>query len=58
MDDRQTRAYRIIFQRYDLEELRTLCFDLGVNYDDLPGEGRSARARGWGRRPATRRWTG
>lgn len=27
------------------EEVRTLCFDLGVNYDDLPGEGRIARLR-------------
>jgi hypothetical protein len=30
---------------FDEQELRTLCFDLGVDYDDLPGEGRSDRAR-------------
>jgi hypothetical protein len=29
----------------DLEELRTLCFDLGVDYDSLRGEGKSARIR-------------
>ena len=27
------------------EELRTLCHDLGVDYDDLKGEGKTARAR-------------
>jgi tetratricopeptide (TPR) repeat protein len=27
------------------EELRDLCFDLGVKYDDLPGEGAAAKAR-------------
>ena len=30
---------------FDAGELRTLCFDLGVNYDDLPGEGRADKAR-------------
>ena len=28
-----------------MEELRTLCFDLGVNYGALPGEGTAAKAR-------------
>jgi hypothetical protein len=28
-----------------MEEIRTLCVDLGVNYDDLGGEGLSAKAR-------------
>ena len=27
------------------EELRTLCADLGVNYDDLPAQGRAHKAR-------------
>ena len=27
------------------EELRTLCFDLGLEYDDLPGETRAGKAR-------------
>jgi tetratricopeptide (TPR) repeat protein len=27
------------------EELRDVCFDLGVKYDDLPGEGAAAKAR-------------
>ncbi len=31
--------------RFGLEELRTLCFDLGIDYDDLPGEGKPAKAR-------------
>jgi formylglycine-generating enzyme required for sulfatase activity len=30
---------------FDEEELRTLCFDLKVDYDDLRGEGRAGKAR-------------
>jgi len=30
---------------FDREELRTLCFDLGVDYDSLRGEGKKAKAR-------------
>jgi hypothetical protein len=30
---------------FDEEELRTLCYDLGVDYDSLRGEGKAARAR-------------
>jgi len=30
---------------FDLEELRTLCFSLNVDYDSLPGEGKAAKAR-------------
>jgi hypothetical protein len=36
---------RLIVERYSLSELQTLCFDLGVNYDDLPGEALSDKAR-------------
>jgi hypothetical protein len=39
------RLHRVLRTRLDLEELRTLCFDLGVNYDSLGGEGLSAKAR-------------
>lgn len=39
------RLHRILRIRLDREELRTLCFDLGVNYDDLGGEGLSGKAR-------------
>jgi hypothetical protein len=39
------RLHRFIGQHYDLEELRTLCFDLGIRYDDLGGEGIGAKAR-------------
>ena len=30
---------------FDEEELRTLCFDLGVQYDNLGGRGKAANAR-------------
>jgi hypothetical protein len=34
-----------LVKHFDLEEFRTLCFDLDVNYDDLRGEGITAKAR-------------
>jgi serine/threonine protein kinase len=37
--------HRVLAERFDLEELRTLCFDLGVAFDDLRGEGHKAKAR-------------
>jgi hypothetical protein len=36
---------RTIEWRFDDEELRTLCFDVGVDYDSLRGEGKAAKAR-------------
>ena len=30
---------------YNLEELHTLCFHLGVDYDGLGGEGKESKAR-------------
>jgi hypothetical protein len=45
MKDQLAELRRFIIERYDLEELRTLCFDLGVDYDSLGGEGKAARAR-------------
>lgn len=35
----------MILEHFDQEELRTLAFDLGFDYDDLRGEGRKAKAR-------------
>ncbi len=34
-----------IQRAFSLEELNTLCFDLQVPYDDLPGTGQEAKAR-------------
>jgi TIR domain/Effector-associated domain 7 len=36
---------RMLVERFDLEELRTLCSDLSIDYDALRGEGKEARAR-------------
>jgi CheY-like chemotaxis protein len=36
---------RRLTTEFDLEELRTLCFDLKINFDDLRGEGKDAKAR-------------
>lgn len=31
--------------RFSAEELRTLCFDLGINHEDLPGDTKPAKAQ-------------
>jgi hypothetical protein len=35
----------LITEHFDLEELRDLCFNLGIDFDDLRGEGKTAKAR-------------
>lgn len=40
-----TQIRDLISSSFNLEEFRTLCADLGVPYDDLPGEGLTARIR-------------
>jgi len=41
----RVRLRRLIADHFDIEELRTLCFDLGVDYDDLRGEGKTGKVR-------------
>lgn len=36
---------RVLSKRFNVDELRTLCFDLQVDYEDLPGDGKSAKVR-------------
>jgi hypothetical protein len=46
MDHRdRTRLRQLLMKHFNAEELRTLCFDLGEDYDDLPGEGKANKAR-------------
>jgi tetratricopeptide (TPR) repeat protein len=40
-----TMMRRVLVQRFSFEELRTLCTDLRVNFNDLAGEGQEAKAR-------------
>ena len=35
----------VLTTRFDLGELQTLAFDLGVDFDALPGDGKAAKAR-------------
>jgi hypothetical protein len=35
----------MLVERFDTEELRTLCSDLSIDRDALRGEGKEARAR-------------
>jgi hypothetical protein len=43
----QIRQLREILEKsFSLSELRTLCFDLSVDYDDLPGDTKSDKTRG------------
>jgi hypothetical protein len=43
--ERLTRLREMLVKRFSVEELRTLCFDLGLEYDGLPGDGKEAKAR-------------
>ena len=40
-----TQLHRFLVDHFNLEELKTLCFNLGIEYEDLGGEGRSDKAR-------------
>ncbi len=40
-----SQLLRFITDNFGLEDLKTLCFNLGVEFDDLGGEGREAKAR-------------
>ncbi len=40
-----SRLRQILVDRFDDGELRDLCFDLGIDYESLPGKGKSDRAR-------------
>lgn len=35
----------ILANRFDMEELKTLCFRLGINFDSLRGEGLEGKSR-------------
>jgi len=39
------RLQNIIYEHFDGEDIRTLCFQMGVDYDTLLGEGRRAKVR-------------
>lgn len=36
---------QILIKHFSEGELRTLCFDVGIDYDDLPGDGKANKAR-------------
>ncbi len=39
------RLYQLLDKTFSLEELRTLCFSLGIEFDDLTGDGKGAKTR-------------
>jgi hypothetical protein len=44
-DSQAAQLCQAIIDHYDLEELRTLCSELSIDYDSLRGEGKAAKAR-------------
>ena len=40
-----TYLHNFLVEHFDGEELKTLCFELRVDYDSLPGQGKAAKAR-------------
>lgn len=41
----RSQLRQLLVQNFNVDEFRTLCFDLGIDYDDLPGETLGAKAR-------------
>ena len=39
------KFFKVLADRFDDDELRTLCFALGIDYDSLRGDGKSGKAR-------------
>jgi hypothetical protein len=37
--------YELLLQRFSLDELRTLCFRMGVDYDSIESDGKAGKAR-------------
>ncbi len=46
--DRQklTQLRKLLIRHFNLDELRVLCFDLGLEYEDLPGDTRTTKMHG------------
>lgn len=36
---------KILAERFSVEELQTLCFEMGIEYEDLSGQGKAGKAR-------------
>lgn len=45
MDGNLPRLRRLLTERFSDDDLRNLCFDLGVDYEDLPGEAKGGKVR-------------
>jgi hypothetical protein len=45
MNNPLARLHHLLVERYNLSDLRALCFELSVNYDELPGETLGDKAR-------------
>lgn len=48
MADKQiepAEIHSVLENHFNIEELKTLCFYMDISFDDLPGDGRSAKAR-------------
>jgi len=41
-----TQLRKLLIQHFSLDELRVLCFDLGLEYEDLPGSTRTTKMHG------------
>jgi hypothetical protein len=39
------QIFEVLRDRFSLDALKTLCFNLGMNYEELPGQTLSAKAR-------------
>lgn len=43
--EREQSLYQLLGASFSVEDLRELCFEMHIDYDSLPGEGRKAKSR-------------
>ena len=41
----RNQLHEILVDRFSIDEIRTLCFELGIEYEELDGDGRTGKAR-------------
>ncbi len=41
-----TQLRKLLIEHFSLDELRVLCFDLGLEYEELPGDTRTTKMHG------------
>lgn len=44
-NQQENNLHNLLLKHFSAEDLRTICFELGIDFDDLPGQSRPSKAR-------------